>query len=359
MRLVAFDLETTGLDGEKARIVEFCFIELGDDLQELGRWTELVHPGIPIPAEVVKVHGIADADVAGRPGFRQFAPRIQALVQDAVLVAHNHRYDLEILARELQRAGERGLDPNHPCIDTYQIESFVNSNRLGAVYQRYTGQPLDDAHRSQADTVATVAILRHQLDRHKALLPGDRDGLLAANLERVIRPDGPTRRWLDHGRRFWADGDGVLRYGFGPFRDCPLQRVHDCTRDDPGQRDHRDYLASLARPGSRHSAATKELAQRFLEDLGTSPKPAASQRKFYTGTLGHVAFDFGKYRNCPAIEPHDCSIDLRATSHADYVRWMLGKDFDDDAKGQARTLLATAEARALVAAKPAAPAPVT
>src|SRR5205085_2362577 len=138
-------------------IVEFCFIELDaadPGLRELARWTELVNPQMPVPPETTEVHGITDDMVREKPPFTHFAARIQALVQDAVLVAHNHKYDLEILSRELVRAGQSGLRPNHPCIDTQRVESTVNSHSLAATYERYHAQPMEGAHRSAADTAA-------------------------------------------------------------------------------------------------------------------------------------------------------------------------------------------------------------
>lgn len=218
LRLVAFDLETTGLEGQTARIVEFCFIELDGDLQELGRWSELVNPGGAIPAETVKVHGITDAMVAGKPGLAAFAPRIQALVQDAVLVAHNHKFDLEILSRELVRAGQKGLAPNHPCIDTHQVESYVNSHSLAETYKRYLGREFDGAHRSEADTAACVDVLRQQRLHHGDRLPTDLEGLIVANLERKRNPERAERQWLDHGRRFYADAGGKIHFNFGPHK---------------------------------------------------------------------------------------------------------------------------------------------
>ncbi len=222
LRLVAFDLETTGLDGEKARIVEFCFIELDADLRELGRWTELVNPGMPIPADTVKVHGITDEMVASRPAIAAFASRIQALVQDAVLVAHNHKFDLEILSRELTRAGQTGLKPNHPCIDTHQLEAFVNSHSLAETYKRYFGAEFAGAHRSEADTAACVEVLRKQRTAHSAKLPSDLEGLLVANMEKRRNPERAERNWLDHGRRFYADGAGIVHYNFGPHKGHPI-----------------------------------------------------------------------------------------------------------------------------------------
>ena len=75
MKLVAFDLETTGVDADKDRIVEFCFIELNEALEEQGRWSRLVNPGIKIPQETIDIHGITDDMVAEEPGFAHHASR--------------------------------------------------------------------------------------------------------------------------------------------------------------------------------------------------------------------------------------------------------------------------------------------
>ncbi len=244
MRLYAFDLETTGLDGNTARIVEYCFIELDaadPGLRELSRWTEMVDPQMPIPPETTRVHGITDEMVRGRPAFAAFAARVQALVQDAVLVAHNHKYDLEILSRELVRAGQSGLRPNHPCIDTQRVEATVNSHSLAATYQRYHGAPFDGAHRSAADTEACVAVLRAQRAKHADRLPADLEGLIVANLERSRNPARADRNWLDHGRKFYADAAGTVFYNFGKFRGQAIFATKE-TKDYLGwMRDKADF----------------------------------------------------------------------------------------------------------------------
>ena len=217
--ILAFDLETTELDTDRARIIEFAFIEVDDALRELSRWTELVDPGMPIPSDSQKVHGITDEAVRGKPAFAHFAARVQAYVQGAVLIAHNHQFDLQVLHNELRRAGQDGLRPNHPCIDTVMIERFVNSHGLGPTFKRYTGKELEGAHRSLADTEACLEVLRRQRAEHAAALPATLEGLEAPNLQRHFRPESASKNWLDHGHRFYADGQGVIRFGFGKHRD--------------------------------------------------------------------------------------------------------------------------------------------
>lgn len=229
MKLVAFDLETTGIDPDKDKILEFCFIELDADLKEQARWTRLVNPGMKIPAESMAIHGITDEMVADKPAFSHYAVRIQNLVAGAVLVAHNHRFDVQFLHNELLAAGQEGLSPDHPCIDTLQIERNVNAHRLEACYKRYVGEPLDDAHRSEADTAAMVDVLRKQREVHAGTLPSTVEGLIVGKLHQHFHPEADVRSWLDHGHRFYQDAEGIVRFGFGKHRDQPAK-------------DHTDYL---------------------------------------------------------------------------------------------------------------------
>ena len=254
MRLIAFDLETTGLEPDKARILEFCFVELDSELRELARWSELVDPQMAIPPETVAVHGITQDMVQGKQPFSHHATRIQAFVQDAVLIAHNHKFDLEVLSRELVRAGQAGLAPNHPCIDTHQVERFVNSHSLSACYERYVGTPLEGAHRSTADTLACIAVLKAQRERHAAALPQDLEGLLVPNLQRHFRPEETGKQWLDHGRRFYADTNGIIRFGFGKHR-------------DKAAKEHADYLLWMRDKGD-FPQDVKAIVGQALADAG-------------------------------------------------------------------------------------------
>lgn len=233
MKLVAFDLETTGVDADKDRIVEFCFIELDEDLVEQGRWSKLVNPGIKIPQETIDIHGITDDMVAAEAGFEKHASRIQRLVEGATLIGHSVRFDVGFLHNELVRAGQAGLAVNHATIDTVQIERLVNSHRLSACYERYTGKPLDDAHRSEADIAATVEVLRLQRTTHADKLPESIDGLIGPRLNQHFNPEQTGREWLDHGHKFYRQGDATF-FGFGKFRGQVV---------DGNDGDHTSYLS--------------------------------------------------------------------------------------------------------------------
>ena len=245
MKVVAFDLETTGLEMERDRVLEFCFVELDDSLNELGRWSRLVDPGIPVSHEIEELTGISTAMVKGQLPFASHAARIQALVTGATLIAHNAAFDVPFLSMELQRAGQPGLAPDHPCIDTLVIERHVNSHKLLDVYRRYVGKPFDGGHRSEADALATIEVLRRQRAAHAAALPGPALGdLVTTKVDQHFGGEKRVRHWLDHGHRFYRDAEGTVRFGFGPHRGCPAIQAHDCVG---GFGQHEEFLRWMLR----------------------------------------------------------------------------------------------------------------
>lgn len=281
MKVVAFDLETTGKDAERDRITEFCFLELDATLTEVGRWSRLVDPGIPIPKEIQELTGITQEMVTGQPPFATHAPRIQALIKDAILVAHNHQFDVSFLNNELRLAGQPGIAVDHPCIDTLFIERQVNAHRLGETYKRYTGQEMSGAHRSEADALATIEVLRRQRAAHATTLPATLEDLVVAKLDAKFAGTRPTRNWLDHGHRFYVDGAGTHRFGFGRYRDCPTLRAHDCMVDKRN-RTHEDYLLWMkGRDFPDEAKATIDMMLRAKPlpaqaGSGTAANPSAS-----------------------------------------------------------------------------------
>jgi len=233
-RILALDLETTGRNPESDRIVEFAFIELDERLKELGRWRELINPGVQIPSEATAFHGIRDQDVLESRPFSHFAPRIQKLLSDSILLAHNHQFDLPFLHYELVRSGQPGLRVDHPAIDTVTIERFVNSHKLGPTLGRYTGKVVDGWHGAMEDAAATVEVLRAQLQEHGEKLQSVPTNLTHKVIDmriqdEIVRPSvrhpellpSGGFEWIDWGRKFYRGQDGVVKLAFGKHKDQP------------------------------------------------------------------------------------------------------------------------------------------
>ena len=164
-----FDLETTGIDITKDRIVEISILKVYPNGNKESK-TWLVNPTIPIPKAASDVHGITDERVAGEPTFKELAKQIHNMIKDSDLAGYNSdRFDIPLLAEEMLRA-EVDFDlGNRVSVDVQTIFHKMEQRPLSAAYKFYCGKDLIDAHTASADTNATYEILKAQLDRYDNL----------------------------------------------------------------------------------------------------------------------------------------------------------------------------------------------
>lgn len=164
-----FDLETTGIDITKDRIVEISILKVYPNGNKESK-TWLVNPTIPIPKAASDVHGITDERVAGEPTFKELAKQIHNMIKDSDLAGYNSdRFDIPLLAEEMLRA-EVDFDlGNRVSVDVQTIFHKMEQRTLSAAYKFYCGKNLIDAHTASADTNATYEILKAQLDRYDSL----------------------------------------------------------------------------------------------------------------------------------------------------------------------------------------------
>lgn len=164
-----FDLETTGINITKDRIVEIAVLKVHPNGKEESK-TWLVNPGIPIPKEVTAIHGISDADVADKPMFKEVAKEIYNMIKDSDLGGFNSdRFDIPLLAEEMLRA-EIDFDmKNRLSIDVQTIFHKMEQRTLSAAYRFYCNKDLNDAHSAEADTNATYEVLKAQINRYEEI----------------------------------------------------------------------------------------------------------------------------------------------------------------------------------------------
>lgn len=164
-----FDLETTGINVAKDRIVEISILKVFPDGREV-ELTERINPTVPIPAATTAVHGISDADVADKPTFAERARDIHDMIKDSDLAGFNsNRFDIPLLAEELLRANIDFDMKNRNAIDVQNIFHKMEQRTLVAAYKFYCGKDLTNAHSAAADTMATYEVLKAQLDRYEDL----------------------------------------------------------------------------------------------------------------------------------------------------------------------------------------------
>ena len=164
-----FDLETTGTNVASDRIVEISILKIFPNGNKESK-TWLVNPEMPIPPEVVEVHGISNEKVANEPTFKQLSKEIYKMIKDSDLAGFNSdRFDIPLLAEEMLRADVDFDMKNMVSVDVQTIFHKMEKRTLGAAYKFYCDKELTDAHSAAADTEATYEVLKAQLERYPEL----------------------------------------------------------------------------------------------------------------------------------------------------------------------------------------------
>lgn len=167
--IVFFDLETTGVNIAKDRVVEISILKVFPNGNKESK-TWLVNPEIEIPKEASDIHGITNEKLVTEPTFKELAPQINELIGDADLAGFNsNRFDIPLLAEELLRAGIDFDMNNRKAVDVQTIFHKKEQRTLGAGYQFYCGKELVGAHGAEADTNATYEILLAQVEKYEDL----------------------------------------------------------------------------------------------------------------------------------------------------------------------------------------------
>ena len=159
-RVLGFDLETTGFDPRSDRIVQFALVGSDTDGSHLNTHS-LVDPGIAIPIESTRVHGIEDGDVRGAGSFGEHIDSISRLIEGSVIVGHNVlAFDWRFMEVECSRIGRDVPEPL-AIVDTLVIArrfGVPGRHKLGVLCERY-GIRLERSHRADADAGATLLLL--------------------------------------------------------------------------------------------------------------------------------------------------------------------------------------------------------
>ncbi|MBN2638057.1 MAG: 3'-5' exonuclease [Bacteroidales bacterium] len=165
--LAFFDIESTGLNITRDRIVELCIVKVHPgNKTETKTW--LLNPGIPISKEAIEVHGITNEMVSDKPGFTQVAKEIDRFLVNCDLAGYNsNRFDIPMIVEELMRSGIDFEVENRRFIDVQNIFMKMEPRTLKAAYRFYLQKELENAHSAEADVMATFEVLKAQLDKYQ------------------------------------------------------------------------------------------------------------------------------------------------------------------------------------------------
>jgi DNA polymerase-3 subunit epsilon len=201
-----FDIEATGLDTAKDRIVELAICKLHPDYSRES-WSWLINPQMPIPAASSAIHGIYDADVINEPTFLSLAPTINMIMADCDFGGFNsNRYDIPMLYNEFLRAGITLDYSKIRFIDAGNIFKRQERRTLEAAVLFYMGYTMTNAHSAAADIEATVDVFEAMLNKYPDL-PDNMDAMhLYCNHDKPV---------LDLSGKFTIDNDGDVVFNFG------------------------------------------------------------------------------------------------------------------------------------------------
>lgn len=216
-----FDLETTGVNVAKDRIVEISILKVFPNGNKESK-TWLVNPEMPIPPETTVVHGITDEKVANEPTFKQLSKDIYSMIKGSDLAGFNSdRFDIPLLAEEMLRA-EIDVDfKKHLTVDVQTIFHKMEKRNLSAAYKFYCGKDLDNAHSAEADTNATYEVLKSQIEKYDEL----------ENDVSKLSAFSTRRKSVDFAGFVIVDEDGDAAFNFGKHKG---KKVVEVLGREPG-----------------------------------------------------------------------------------------------------------------------------
>lgn len=219
--LVFFDLETTGTDTAKDRIVEISILKIHPNGTEESK-TKLINPGMPIPQGSTDVHGITDEDVKDAPAFKQIAKSLAEFMEGCDIAGFNSsRFDVPLLAEEFLRAGVDYDFSKRKMIDVQIIYHKKEQRTLEAALKFYCGKELTDAHSAEADTRATYEVLKGQLKMYPDL---------ENDVDFLAKEFSSYNNNVDLAGRIILDENGVEVFNFGKHRG---RSVVDVLKKEP------------------------------------------------------------------------------------------------------------------------------
>lgn len=231
--LIFFDLETTGLDCQRDRIVELSAIKLHPDGSQ-SSLHYLLNPCMEIPEAAIEVHGITNEMVANKPTFCDVADNVYDFFRDCDLAGYNiRRFDIPMLMEEFHRCRMYPiLLTGTKVIDVLSLYTKREPRDLSAAVRYYCKEELAKAHSAQADVEATMKVLKHQLLHYSDLEP---------NVHFLYNYSCDSDYIVDFSGKFGRNKRGQIIYKFGKYRDHAV---------DLDNKDHQSYLDWLANESS-------------------------------------------------------------------------------------------------------------
>lgn len=241
---IAFiDLETTGTDFVADRIVQVAVAIMDPDTGAPYQVKEaLINPGRPIPNEATEVHGINDQMVAGRPTFAAIAKSLFVFLEGSDVGGFNViNFDVPFLAEEFARCSIDWPAPGTLFFDPYQIFATKERRDLTGAVRFYLDRPHEGAHGALADVLASVEVLKAQMNKYPDL----------DELPKVAAFCQGTEKRLDLAGKIILNAQGVAVYSFGKSKG-------ESVIENPG------FAMWMLKPEQNFPENTKKVVRKLL-----------------------------------------------------------------------------------------------
>lgn len=224
--LAFFDLETTGINTAKDRIIDICIAKALPNGEVVIK-NQRVHPQMPIPIESSMIHGLYDDDVKDAPPFKTVARSLAQFLDGCDLAGFNcNRFDVPVLVEEFLRANVDFDMKNRRLVDAQRIFHLMEPRNLTAAYKFYCGKELIGAHGAEVDTIATFEVLNAQVQRYLGRTCKDDSGndVVIQNDMDVLHSLTVNKN-VDLAGRMVYDKDGREVFNFGKHKGLPVLDV--------------------------------------------------------------------------------------------------------------------------------------
>ena len=226
--IVFFDVETTGLNIGKDKIIELALLKINPDGSEEEKvWR--INPEIPVSKEAEAVHGISNADLKDDPVFAEVADDILCFLENCDLAGYNsNKFDLPLLVEEFLRVSKNFDLRDRKCIDVQNIFHKMEPRNLFAAYRFYCQKELTNAHQALADSRATYEILKGQLDKYNGQTYEDvKTGkvFVVENNVKTLSDFSREVRAVDFAGHIVFNEKDEEIFNFGKYKGVPVKKV--------------------------------------------------------------------------------------------------------------------------------------
>lgn len=223
--IVCWDVETTGLNPKEDFIIQLSLLKLsGANLQELGRrnWYIIPCRQYTIHPDAEKTHGISK-EFLEKNGttIKKIGQEFMDFIAGCDILSYNgNSFDVKFIDKDFKMWGYDIFKEERKFYDAYALEARFNPRNLTAVYKRYTGKDLENAHDSMSDVEATCAVFVNQLMTQNLQLSDIQDW----NECNLLSPEGSIRNAA------MGNEPRMIVFAVGKYKDSD---VADICKKDP------------------------------------------------------------------------------------------------------------------------------